>query len=471
MPSSLLEFIGHFHPLLVHLPIGILLMGLLMQWVSQNEKYRPVQQAIPMVFLCGTITALLSAITGYLLSLTEDYDGKLVNWHMGMGIGVVVISSLLYAKERNIRLAMDKKLLSIGLLLLILITGHLGGSLTHGSDYLTDPLTRIIYSDSTGIATIKPVPNVQEALVYRDVIRPILQTNCFACHSARKQKGGLRMDDSLMLMKGGKDGKVIEPNHADDSEMIRRLLLPVDHDDHMPPKEKPQPTESQIDLIHWWISQGAGFTKRVKQLGQTDKIKPILLALQQVSLITKMPTDIPEEAVVKADETAMGQLKQRGVLVLPIAANSNYLMANFVTDTVINKEDLQLLLALKKQLVWLKMGFTNVSNEQMAVIGQLTNLTRLSLEHTSVSDDGLKPLQSIQNLHYLNLVDTKVTKAGVLQLSGLKSLHSLFLYQTTINQADWATLKEAFPKTQIDIGGYTVPTEVSDTTEVKVKRS
>src|SRR5260221_548597 len=243
---------------------------------------------------------------------------------MGMGIGVVVTSSLLYAKERNIRLAMDKRLLSIGLFLLILITGHLGGSLTHGSDYLTDPLTRIIYSDSTGIATIKPVPNVQEA-------------------------------------------------------------------------------------------------------------------------------------VVKADENAMKQLRQKGVLVLPIAGNSNYLMANFVTDTVIDKEDLQLLLSLKKQLVWLKMGFTNVSNEQMAVVGQLTNLTRLSLEHTSVSDDGLKQVQSIQNLHYLNLVDTKVTKSGVLQLSGLKSLHSLFLYQTNISPADQATLKEAFPKTQIDIGGHNLP--------------
>jgi len=165
----------------------------------------------------------------------------------------------------------------------------------------------------------------------------------------------------------------------------------------------------------------------------------------------------------------MEQLQQRGVSILPIARNSNYLMVNFVTDTLITKEDLQSLLALKKQLVWLKMGFTRVSNENMAAIGQLTNLTRLNLEHTPVSDEGLKPLQSIQNLQYLNLVDTKVTAQGVMQLSGLKLLQSLFLYRTNISQADWATLKEAFPKTQIDIGGYTVPTEVSDTTEVKVK--
>jgi len=277
------------------------------------------------------------------------------------------------------------------------------------------------------------------------------------------------MDDSLRLIKGGKDGKVIEPHHADDSEMIRRLLLPVDDQDHMPPKEKPQPTENQIALLHWWIGQGAGFAKRVKELGQTEKIKPILLALQEVAVTKKGATYIPGADVEKADESAIEQLRRRGVSVLPVARNSNYLMVNFVTDTLITNEDLQSLLSLKKQLVWLKMGFTNVSNENMAVIGQLINLTRLNLEHTPVSDEGLKQLQAIQNLQYLNLVDTKVTTKGVLQLKGLKPLQSLFLYRTDIRQADWATLKDAFPKTQIEIGGYTVSTEVSDTTEVKVK--
>lgn len=468
MLSSIAEFIGHFHPVLVHLPIGILLMGLLLQWLSQKEIYKHLQSTVPLVFLCGTITALISAITGYLLR-SDDYDATLVNWHMGMGIGVVLTSSLLYAKERNLRIAIHKKVLSAGLFVLIMITGHLGGSLTHGSDYITGPLTSIFISDSTSNAIIKPLANAQEALVYRDVIQPILKTKCYTCHGANKQKGGLRMDDTVRLMKGGKDGKVIEPYHADDCEMIRRLLLPVDDQDHMPPKEKPQPTESQIDLIHWWISQGAGFAKKVKGLDQTDKIKPILLALQQVSVIQKTSTYIPETVVEKANEAAMEQLQKRGVSILPIAQNSNYLMVNFVTDTLITKEDLQSLLALKKQLVWLKMGFTNVNNENMAIIGQLVNLTRLNLEHTPVSDEGLKPLQSIQNLQYLNLVDTKVTTQGVLQLSGLKLLQSLFLYRTNISQADWASLKQAFPKTQIDTGGYTVPTEVSDTAEVKVK--
>ena len=70
------------------------------------------------------------------------------------------------------------------------------------------------------------------------------------------------MDDVAMLMKGGKDGKVIEPGNADSSEMIKRLLLPVDNQDHMPPKEKPQPSESQIALLHWWISEGRILQKK-----------------------------------------------------------------------------------------------------------------------------------------------------------------------------------------------------------------
>ena len=470
MLSSIVEFIGHFHPLLVHLPIGILLLGLLLKGLSQNEKYGYLQQAVPLTVLCGAITALLSAITGYWLSISDDYDRTLVSWHMWMGIGVVITSCMLYAKERNWRLAVPAKLLSVVLFLLILITGHLGGSLTHGSDYLTGPLTGIFKSDNSAQATIKPLPNVQEALVFSDVIRPILQTKCFACHGANKQKGGLRMDDSLALIKGGKDGKVIEP-YTDDSELIRRLSLPVDNQDHMPPKEKPQPTEGQIALIDWWISQGAGFTNKVKELKQEDRIKPVLLALEVQSEPEKGLTDIPEKAVEKADDRVIEQLHLKGILVWPIARNTNYLMANLVTNTSLTDEELQLFPSLKKQLLWLKMGYTNVSNENMAVIGQLNNLTRLSLEHTLISDEGLVHLKSLQNLQYLNLVGTQVSAQGVLQLAGLKSLQSLYLYQTNIGEADWAILKSAFPKTRIERGGYSVPTEVSDTTEVKGKES
>jgi uncharacterized membrane protein len=131
---SILEFIGHFHPLLVHLPIGILLTGLFLQWLSGKEKYRSYVSVVPVVLLAGTIAAFLSCITGWVLSTTDDYDKTLAGWHMWMGIATAFTSLLLYAKTVNPRFGISRKLLTLILLTLILVTGHLGGSLTHGSD-------------------------------------------------------------------------------------------------------------------------------------------------------------------------------------------------------------------------------------------------------------------------------------------------------------------------------------------------
>jgi uncharacterized membrane protein len=467
---SILEFIGHFHPLLVHLPIGILLTALFLQWLSARDSYRSYASVVPVVLLMGVIAAFLSCITGWILSLTDDYDKTLVSWHMWMGISTAFTSLLLYAKVLNPRFGVSRKLLTLILLTLILVTGHLGGSLTHGSDYLTKPLADVFGKDTLANAVIKPIPNVQEAFVYSDVVRPILQTKCYSCHGENKQKGKLRMDDSLLLMKGGKDGKVIHAGNVKESDLIKRLMLPVDNEDHMPPKEKSQPSENQIALLNWWISQGAGFGHKVKEIAQPDKIIPILFALQKTTVVEKAAMDIPVSKVEEADLAVIEKMKARGIVVLPVAQNSHYLEVNFVTDTVINNEDLQLLSSIKKQLIWLKIGYTNLSDANMAAIGQLGNLTRLSLEHTPISDNGLRALQSLVHLQYLNLVGTAVTLQGVLQLKDLKALQSLYLYQTKIDRNDWASIQNAFPKTRIDSGGYTVEMLATDTVIVKVKK-
>ncbi|HNP21432.1 MAG TPA: hypothetical protein PKM63_10040 [Panacibacter sp.] len=472
MLLTITEFLGHFHPLIVHLPIGILLIGLLLQYLSRKEKYTAFKPAIPLVLLLGTISAFISCITGYLLSMTDDYDESLVSWHMWMGISVALVSFMLYAKEKNPEFAINKKLLALGLFVLVMITGHLGGSLTHGSDYVTKPLKNIFSGDSDiAVSAIKPIPNVQEAAAYSDVIKPILETKCYSCHGANKQKGGLRMDDSLKLMKGGKDGNVIEAGDADASEMIKRLMLPVDNDDHMPPKEKSQPTEQQIALLHWWISNGAAFDKKVKQLPQDDKIKPSLLALQKAAVIKIESSFIPKTPVAEADQKVVAQLRESGVVILPVAQNSNYLMASFVTDTIIGKEDIALLQQIKDQLLWLKLSDTNLSDEQLAGVGQLANLTKLNIAGTNITDKGLTQLQSLQQLQYLNIVNTKISSAGLMQLTSLKKLESLYIYKTNTATTDYASLKTTFPKTTIDTGGYEVPTLATDTTLVKEKKT
>jgi len=460
------ELIGRLHPSLVHLPIGILLLAGLFQLLSLKPKYAFLHAAASIALFWGMISAVLSCITGYLLSQSGDYDEELVATHKWFAIATASISLIAYLFNRwENEFAKWVILLMIPL---IIITGHFGGSLTHGSDYLTKGFSE---KDSVAEKGIKPIADVQEANVYADIIQPIFENRCYSCHNKSKKKGKLRLDEPALILKGGKDGEVIKPGNAEESDMMRRLLLPRNDEDHMPPKEKAQLKDNEIELLHWWISTGATFDKKTKELEQPEKIKPVLLALQKE--VKKILPDLPQAPVEQADEKAIQKLKDRGIIVFPVARNSNYLKANFVTVDSITYDDIALLLAIKKQLVWLNLSQKKIPDSLLIRIGQLTNLTRLQLDNTPITDKGLLSLESLINLQYLNLVGTKVTAQGVIQLKNLPQLQALYLYKTFISSLDWSTLKNSFPKVTLDTGGYQVPFLETDTLIVKppIKKS
>ncbi|HEX3167460.1 MAG TPA: c-type cytochrome domain-containing protein [Chitinophagaceae bacterium] len=460
------ELIGHLHPTLVHLPIGILLLASLFQLLALKPKYAALHAATNIALFWGMISAIVSCISGYLLSLSGDYDEALVDTHKWFAITTASVSLIAYLFNR-----WENKYAKWVILLmipLIIITGHLGGSLTHGSDYLTRGFSE---KDSVTEKEIKPIADVQEANVYADIVQPIFERKCYSCHNKNKKKGKLRLDEPAFILKGGKDGEVIKPGNAEESDMMKRLLLPRNDEDHMPPKEKPQLKDNEIALIHWWIATGATFDKKTKDLEQPEKIKPVLLALQKEE--KKVLPDLPQTPVEQADEKAIQKLKDRGIIVFPVARNSNYLKVNFITVDSITSNDISLLLGIKKQLVWLNLGYKKIHDSLLVPIAQLTNLTRLQLDNTPITDKGLVPFQSLVNLQYLNLVGTKVTAQGMLQLKSLPKLQAIYLYKTFISSSDWPLLKSNFPKVTLDTGGYQVPFLETDTMIVKppVKKS
>ena len=463
MLISVSEFFGRFHVALVHLPIGILLLACGFQWLERKPKFSSLHVATRLAFFIGMLSAILSAATGYLLSLTGDYDESLLSKHKWLGISTALVSIGMYYLYRKPASIKTQSTASILLFLLIVFTGHLGGSLTHGSDYLTKS-----FSESADtVVRRKPIPNIQEAVVYADIIQPLLQTKCYGCHGKNKQKGKLRMDDTLRLMKGGKDGVVIIPGNAEKSEMVKRTSLPREDDDHMPPKEKPQLSGDQIALIHWWIASGASFDKKVKELNQPETITPVLLALQKSEQEKIIIPDIPAAPVAKADEAAIKKLKDKGAVVMPLSQSTNYLFVDFVTTRNFSDSEMHLLMPLKEQMIALKLGDTFITDSALQLISQFRNLMRLQLDHTKITDKGLAHLKSLVSLRYLNLVGTRVTAVGVMQLKVLKNLRSIYLYQTAVKKTEWNNLKVAFPKALIDSGGYTVPFLPTDTIEVK----
>ena len=461
---SLPDLIGRFHPVLVHLPIGILLLACFFQWLILKPRFAVLQPAIPVMIFWGMLGAIFSCISGYMLSLSGDYDEQLADRHQWMGIFTAILSLLLYVLHQFSINETIARWVSLGIIVLITITGHLGGSLTHGSGYLTEGL----HSADEKEAIFKPIPNIQEAALYADVVQPLLQARCYNCHGPNKQKGKLRLDQQEYILKGGKDGKVIKPGKADESEMIERMLLPMTDEDHMPPKEKKQLTPNEISLVHWWINTGADFNKKIKDLQQTERVKSVLLSLQSGSSGDEnKSTDVPEALVAKADDEAINRLKKAGVMVMPVAKNSNYLSVSFFTAGPGADSLVKQLEPLKKQLVWLKLDNAVITDETMDEISRLSSLTRLQLSNTGITNKGLIKLQSLEQLQSLNLVGTKVTAQGITQLGKLRKLKNLYLYRTGVNNNEWPLLQKTFPATQIDSGKYTVPTLITDTTVVK----
>nr|WP_276901530.1 c-type cytochrome domain-containing protein [Pedobacter kyonggii] len=462
----MLEFFGRFHPVFVHLPIGILLLGCICILLSFTAKFINLKPAIPIMLLLGALSAVVSCITGYLLANGGDYDGKLVSNHQWMGISVAVLSFILWIIYQKVKTNAILGTIAAVLIVLISITGHLGGSLTHGSDYLTAPLK----SGSTkGGSAIPPIPNVQEAFVYQNAIQPLFQNRCYSCHSSEKQKGKLRLDQEAYILKGGEDGHTIVKDKADDSELMKRILLPLNNEDHMAPKEKPQLTNNEIALLKWWIDNGADFKKKFKDLPQPENIKTILASLQKGESGTGQikASDIPTEEVSAVDNKVLKKFTDAGITVFPVAQNTNYLSANFINAQSMGKDVLDLIKSIEKQLLWLKLENNKVNDQTLTAIKDCKNLTRLNLNNTQITDAGLVSLKDLEQLQSLSLVGTKITAKGINHLKKLKNLKFLYVYQTGITKADLAGIKKLLPKVSLDTGNYKVPMIAKDTTVVK----
>ncbi|WP_184626337.1 c-type cytochrome domain-containing protein [Pedobacter cryoconitis] len=462
----MLEFFGRFHPVFVHLPIGILLLACIFILLSFTTKFVNLKPAIPIMLLLGTLSAIVSCITGYLLAGGGDYDGKLVNNHQWMGISVAILSMILWTIYKRVSSNSVLGAVAAILALLISVTGHMGGSLTHGADYLTAPLKA---GGVKGGVAIPAIPNLKEAFVYQNAIQPLFQNRCYSCHGGEKQKGKLRLDQQEYILKGGKTGKTIVPGKADESELVKRLMVPLNDEKHMAPKEKSQLTETEIKLLKWWINSGADFKKKFKDLPQPEDIKPVLASLQKgEGAVEKVKTsELPVEEVKMADNNVLKKLADAGVTVFPVTQNSNYLSANFINATSMDKDVLGLIKSIEKQLIWLKLENKKVTDQTLTAIKDCKKLMRLNLNYTAVTDAGLAQLKDLDQLQSLSLVGAKVSLKGINQLKNLKNLKFLYLYQTNVNKTDLASIKKILPKVSLDIGNYNIPKLAQDTIIVK----
>lgn len=269
---DILLFAGRFHPMLVHLPIGLLVALAALEIAAWLPRFRNANASAGFLIALAAPLAVVTALSGWLLSQAGGYDADLLNWHQWLGIataaGSVAAAVLFWKKKLN-----SYRCVLFFTVAVLLAAGHLGGSLTHGSDYLgkyaPGPLKKILGASATGAATFE---DIHTAPVFAAVIAPILEARCVECHGAAKSKAALRLDSFAALMKGSENGAVIQPGDAAQSPLVQLVLLPVDTDDHMPPEGKPQLSAGQMAVLEWWVAAGAPETNTLAELQPPPEI-------------------------------------------------------------------------------------------------------------------------------------------------------------------------------------------------------
>lgn len=446
-------FFGSFHPLIVHIPIGILLFAALLGGVARYKRNRVLQSAISIALFTGSLGAALAAVSGYFLSAGGGYDVDTLFWHKWTGIAAAVLGFVAWWIRRNKKrdIVFLKTGLSVWLLslciLFIIVGGHYGGTMTHGENYLTAHMPAFLRSvfHVTPRAQPQPLPaQLDSVRVFAHIIQPILSAKCVGCHNPGKEQGDLALNSPETIMKGGKSGNTLVPGDITKSELVYRVSLDPDNTKFMPPNNRTPLTSMEAGLLKWWVASGADFTKNIAESKVDEKTKYVLAFYLGFDEENDKKIILPEAA--PADPNVVKQLREMKLVVRTLTAQSNLLDISFVmmrqSSPQQKRAALQLLLSVKEQVYRLDVSNCMLTGEEIKMIADLPNLNKLELQKNDLTDESLDPLKALQQLTSLNLGQNDITAKSIAVFQQMTALQKINLWQTRFTEEDVRQLQD-----------------------------
>jgi uncharacterized membrane protein/mono/diheme cytochrome c family protein len=431
------SFLGHLHPVWVHLPIGIFILLLLLElagWLSRRPGWARMpavsERERAFILAIAAAASVLAAALGWLLSLGGGYDTTLLTRHLWLGFATAGAAFLLFAVHR-IRTLYAPML--VATLVLLTLAADVGGRITHGNDYLTAHLPPALAKVFGVAPPAPPKPRVlsfDQAQVFADVVQPILQERCVGCHGPTKSNGDLRLDRWDLLAKGGKHGLLFKPGDDPMGPLVRRIDLPVDAKEHMPPSGKPQLSDDELTLLEWWVGAGTPHDKTVAAVEPPPNVADIL-STRLGGAAAEPP---PDRTLILGQAPALAATLH--VLIRSLSPEGPWVEVNArPAGKAFGDAELAALSAIAPAVQWLDLSGTSVTDAGLAALAPMRRLERLRLDLTKVTDAGLKRLAPLRQLASLNLRGTAVTDAGLADLRSLPRLRSLYVWQTAVTPA------------------------------------
>lgn len=451
-------FIASFHPLVLHLPIGMLAAVLALEFASIFNKHAETGARNFLWFLTA-LTASLSFATGYLLGEEGGYEKELLSDHLwAAGIFTSICWSTLainILKHNGLLRVLSLAAVTISLVL----ASHPGGLMVHGDPFASAPWkveAETSPEDQYGILPAVPDPFNP----YTDVIHPIIEAKCVSCHGPKKKKGKLRVDSYEALMLGGDFGPCIEPGDSEYSLFVELMELPIDDEEHMPPEDEHQMAQEEIDVIKWWIDAGAKPDVTMPRADAPAELLPFLVPGYR---LLPEPTEdelaeIAAEEARKADEANRGNVE---TLLQSVSAElRDSLQFSSLTSSKLNlkpagdsdafdNDDLEKLETLAPHLLRIDLSDTAITSKSLKTLKHATKLEHLSLRNTKVDENALRHLANLQSLQSLNLYATKTGDQILSEIPELPNLRTLYLGETEVTPETIEKLQARHPNLEI----------------------
>jgi uncharacterized membrane protein/mono/diheme cytochrome c family protein len=448
--QDFLFFVGRFHVLVLHLPIGIVIVAIVLDWLSRGGRAPALARVSPFLWGMAAISAVATAVLGYLHFSEGGFTGPSAEAHRLFGtitaiecVGVWWLSRA-GAAPGALRLGAG-----LATLALVSITGHYGGNLTHGNTYLIEYAPGFLRSLIGAEERRPPVTSVAAADPYLDVVQPLLERRCGTCHNEDKREGGFTIATYDSTLVGGDTGLAVVPGDLTASELYYRITLPSDHDDFMPAEGKTPPTAEQIEILRWWIESGAPHDTTVGAVGADVE------ALLAVELgLAGAPASASSAPTVAADPALVERLFAAGFLARQVAQDdARLVVAMGSPSTTLDDAGIAALAAAASTIVDLNLAGTDLDDAELAAIGALPVVTHLRLARNRLTDNALAALATLQALEHLNLYgNAGITDSGLAALAASGSLRELYLWQTAVTAAGAARLREQRAELIVDLG-------------------
>lgn len=471
MPD-IVRFLGHFHPVLLHLPIGVFILILTQElgliFFRKRGEEPPQTTIFPLFF--GAASAIVAVLAGFLLYHGSDEyaSSEIAERHLwgGLIFAVAAVVTFIF-KAWTVASAGNPafyRLLLFSSVGVMSFASHDGASMTHGSDYLfkyaPDPIRSLVGAPpKTQRTAAVAVADPGLQLVYADIVAPILERRCVQCHEEGKSRGRFRMDSYELLVKGGKEGPGLEPGKAAESNIVIRMELPEDDDEKMPPDGKTGLADHELAVLKWWIDSGADAEVTLAAANPPAAIQQLLALIVPAAgdAISDQatshgapaevgPSDALRNSVIAFSADFPGALSfesQKSALITFTGVS----MRGSLDDAAFQKLE-----SITEHLVTADLSATKITDQSVALLASAKGLRLIRLAETDITDAAIETLLKLEALESINLYGTKVTDAGVSKLAAMPNLKRLYLWQTAVTPEAIKALKEKLPGCEIIAG-------------------